>query len=654
LGEVNLQTLEVTLIGNTNNDKSIVGMDLANDGYLYGPALNDDKLYKIDPATAVTTEIGATGLNLSNAQDCAFDYVTNKLYSYAYDYTNSVGSIHYGYYDLTTGAFTEIAPCPDFYEVLTEVIIHNTLPSCMQVVNVQVSNVTAYTATVTWDTPEVVPAADYEYYLSTSSTRPAESEPATGTVSDTAVELSGLTLATSYYIWVRSLCGDTEVSSWSNYPGSFITACYDGAIATFPWTEGFEAGLQCWSQESSSGSVTWTNPAYYYSSTTSGTPPAEGTAIAYLYEAQKLTRHWTKLISPVLDLTGLTESYLIYKHIQRLWSPDQDYLTVYYRTSATDTWTELQTFTSNIPAWQQDSIALPNPSATYQIAFDGGVAWGYGVGLDAITVSGAVVVSCSAPTALTPTLTYTAATITWTAGDAETQWQVAWKEAAASAWGNPVGVAATTYYISGLTAASNYNVIVRAICGEANTSDWSGAITFTTLTCLDPTNTTTTAITANSITVTWQPMNGETDWKVSWKNMGTGAWGSGDAHNNDNEGYSIIDLVANTKYQICVTAVCAESVESDPNNCIFASTSGIHDLTLANSLQLYPNPTTGELKIKNYKLREGDKIEIYNMLGQKQQLTTNHYPLSTINVSHLSAGIYTVKIGGYVGKFVKK
>jgi hypothetical protein len=75
---------------------------------------------------------------------------------------------------------------------------------------------------------------------------------------------------------------------------------------------------------------------------------------------------------------------------------------------------------------------------------------------------------------------------------------------------------------------------------------------------------------------------------------------------------------------------------------------------MANNLQLYPNPTTGELKIKNYELQEGDKIEIYNMLGQKQQLTTDHYPLTTINVSHLSAGVYTVKIGGYVGKFIKR
>jgi hypothetical protein len=300
-----------------------------------------------------------------------------------------------------------------------------------------------------------------------------------------------------------------------------------------------------------------------------------------------------------------------------------------------------------------DTALSAFPAGITNIAFRQTTALGYFYWLDNVNVYAAPI-TCYAPTALnSTTLTHTAATITWTAGDAETEWQVAWKEAAASDWNNIAGASAIPYDISGLAASTDYEAKVRAICGASDTSNWSEAITFTTLTCFAPTNITTTAITANSITVTWQPMNGETDWKVSWKNTSTGDLGSGTAHNNDNEGYSIIDLVVNTEYQICVTAVCAEGVESS-TICIYASTSGIHDITLANSLQLYPNPTTGELRIKNYEFQEGDKIEIYNVLGQKQQLTTNHYPLTTIDVSHLSAGIYTVKIGGYVGKFVKK
>jgi hypothetical protein len=149
-------------------------------------------------------------------------------------------------------------------------------------------------------------------------------------------------------------------------------------------------------------------------------------------------------------------------------------------------------------------------------------------------------------------------------------------------------------------------------------------------------------------------MNGETDWRISWKNMDNGALGSGLEDNNAYTGYAITDLVRNTRYEICVAAICAPGVES-VLTCIETSTTvGIHDITLVNGLQLYPNPTTGELQIMNYELREGDNIEIYNVLGQKQQFSILNAQLPTVDVSHLSAGMYTLKIGGYTGKFVKK
>jgi hypothetical protein len=63
----------------------------------------------------------------------------------------------------------------------------------------------------------------------------------------------------------------------------------------------------------------------------------------------------------------------------------------------------------------------------------------------------------------------------------------------------------------------------------------------------------------------------------------------------------------------------------------------------AMSLQIYPNPATDQLRIKNYELREGDRIECYNMLG-RPQLSIIHSPLSIINVSHLPNGVYLLHI----------
>jgi hypothetical protein len=75
--------------------------------------------------------------------------------------------------------------------------------------------------------------------------------------------------------------------------------------------------------------------------------------------------------------------------------------------------------------------------------------------------------------------------------------------------------------------------------------------------------------------------------------------------------------------------------------------------TSDNRLLLYPNPTTKKLRIMNYDLRKEDKVEIYNMLGQKQ-FSVFSFQLSTIDVLHLPAGMYIVRVGKMVGKFVKE
>ncbi|MCD4791763.1 MAG: T9SS type A sorting domain-containing protein [Bacteroidales bacterium] len=82
----------------------LIAMDFADDGYLYGPALDDENLYQIDPATGATTVIGSTGLGLNYGQDVSFDPVDNLLYT-----INCGDQYTYGTYNIATGAFTQIA-----------------------------------------------------------------------------------------------------------------------------------------------------------------------------------------------------------------------------------------------------------------------------------------------------------------------------------------------------------------------------------------------------------------------------------------------------------------------------------------------------------------------------------------------------------------
>jgi len=138
-------------------------------------------------------------------------------------------------------------------------------------------------------------------------------------------------------------------------------------VTVYPWYEGLEnagTGPLCWSQESIIGTKNWLfqNGGYtggYYPSTAH-----TGYYNATLY-VQDYTHPVTKLITPPINLMGITNPVLRFWHTQVVWGTNQDELRVYYRTSITGGWNLLATYTSNIPAWTQESIQLPNPAPIY-------------------------------------------------------------------------------------------------------------------------------------------------------------------------------------------------------------------------------------------------------------------------------------------------
>ena len=77
-------------------------------------------------------------------------------------------------------------------------------------------------------------------------------------------------------------------------------------------------------------------------------------------------------------------------------------------------------------------------------------------------------------------------------------------------------------------------------------------------------------------------------------------------------------------------------------------------------LIIYPNPTDGQLRIKNYELRESEKrkseIEIYDIIGKLQEFRISKIEKSEIeiDISHLANGMYFLKIDGKVMKIIKE
>ncbi len=109
-------TLNTTIVGAMNNAGLMIGMDVDNNGNLYGVDIVDDQLYSIDPTTGVATGIGPVGLDLSYAQDIGADPTTGNLYGTLYEVGNSTGGLYI--FDKVTGAATAIGtPGSDEYTI---------------------------------------------------------------------------------------------------------------------------------------------------------------------------------------------------------------------------------------------------------------------------------------------------------------------------------------------------------------------------------------------------------------------------------------------------------------------------------------------------------------------------------------------------------
>jgi len=109
-----------------------------------------------------------------------------------------------------------------------------------------------------------------------------------------------------------------------------------------------------------------------------------------------------------------------------------------------------------------------------------------------------------------------------------------------------------------------------------------------------------------------------------------------------------------------------ESLLSDTVCKVFNRDSvGIEELHLRSyKLQVYPNPTNGQLTItlsacrfgtKNYELREDAVIEVYNVVGQKLlSIESLKSTETTIDVQHLASGMYFLKVGNKTARIVKE
>ncbi|MGE0077119.1 MAG: putative Ig domain-containing protein [Bacteroidales bacterium] len=204
----------------------------------------------------------------------------------------------------------------------------------------------------------------------------------TGLSMDENGKISGTPTESGFYNFTVMAIDQYGCSNSKDY--RLCVVCF--VISSYPYVEDFEEGNipSCWTEEFMSGSASWICKT---GGVTDGLPvSAHGGQMNACFSSSNYDKDVTKLITPQLDLTSLSNPVLSFWHAQAAWIADLDELRVYYKSSALGEWNLLATFTDDISEWKEEFVELPNPSSEYFIAFEGTSNYGYGVVLDDISI----------------------------------------------------------------------------------------------------------------------------------------------------------------------------------------------------------------------------------------------------------------------------
>ncbi|MCQ2326781.1 MAG: fibronectin type III domain-containing protein [Bacteroidales bacterium] len=525
--------------------------------------------------------------------------------------------------------------------------------SCITPSNLAVNNVTGEQATISWTgTSE---AYSLQYKLASESSWTAV------TVADTTYTLTSLLPATTYDVRVAVQCDENTLSSFATT--SFTTPC--AVVSTFPYTQGFENGTNCW----------------MLSNGFSLEQDFQHTGNYSLYYDTEIVNEG-ELISPVFDLTSLTDPYVSFYHVSITYDTDYDTLGVYYRTSAEADWTYLASYTQGYEfgQWYEgdrlydfDSITLPNPSATYQLKFVPTYNGGVGIFLDDITIDAVQGPACVNDTVSQDTILCEGTVVTFfdqTLTNAGTYQHVEENENGCT----------TTTILTLTYLPTSTDTIEASICeGEAyvfNGDSLTTAGTYTaTLQNMNGCDSTVTlTLTVNSIAVLPTEATiceGET---YQWNGQSYTVAGEYTAELTDSlTGCSYTDIliltvnvVENTSDSVSINA--GETYEwngqtlttageytaelTDENGCAYTATltltvnQGLLDADNTISLALYPNPTTSNATLSVEGLNEEAMVVVTDIQGRTIQSNKLAQGQTAINISteNLASGVYYVRV----------
>ncbi len=338
-------------------------------------------------------------------------------------------------------------------------IVVDYIPSCQHVTNLHLTNLSSSSAEITW-----TPGQDEQTWVYAYGERDSVdlSTAVLLTTTTNPLTLTGLDANTEYEIYLAADCGDPEPSQFMVF--KFRTEC--DPISSIPYYENFDefGGVSgnayfphCWDRHntySTTSQYPYLHTSYYTSapqaiyfySNVTATPPSYSMAV--INELVPAINIQT-LQARFQLRASVANSYMIVGVVTDPENPDTFTSLDTVECSATSTWEE---------------FVVPFANYTGQGRYIAFKSYG-GFYFDDLWIEETPL--CDAPEDLeVSAITTDGATLSWTAGDAESEWQVyVFPEDSSLLGSTPYQVLNNpTLNVTGLDVATSYQVYVRAVC----------------------------------------------------------------------------------------------------------------------------------------------------------------------------------------------
>ena len=198
------------------------------------------------------------------------------------------------------------------YSILVDDVVYEPIPGCGDVTALTASNPTLDGADLMWTAPATAPANGYEIYYSTSATPPTAATvlDASNSFTSAAVGMTatGMASATTYYVWVRSVCSATEKGAWSNMT-TFSTLCN---ATNVPYEMNFNNAAvpalpACGIVANGGSGNNWTTAP-----TPTDSPGFNSQVLRYAYHSSQAADAW--FFTQGINMTAGTTYYISYKY----------------------------------------------------------------------------------------------------------------------------------------------------------------------------------------------------------------------------------------------------------------------------------------------------------------------------------------------------